>query len=112
MSGEANAYPDLATVVKTQDNDLGDCIVDGLRIDVKTTTLSYGKLLCAKWKNDAVDLYALMTGHFPTYEFRGVASADRLKREENLTKMSRGQVYALEQSALVYDEFLAKYLRL
>lgn len=100
-----NVYPDMDIKVVNQTNDVGDCVYKGYSIDVKTTAHKSGRLICATWKNDNVDIYALMVGQFPTYEFRGFAMAEALKREENLTDLgnpSKGKVYALNQNQLKF----------
>ena len=97
-----NVYPDLEIKVTTQDTDAGDCVLNGHKVDVKTTSYETGRLICATWKNDDVDIYALMVGQFPTYSFRGMANALYLKQESNITDLGRGKVYALEQSKLKY----------
>ncbi len=97
-----NVYPDLEIKVTTQETDAGDCVLNGHKVDVKTTSYETGRLICATWKNDDVDVYALMVGQFPTYSFRGMANASYLKQESNITDLGRGKVYALEQSKLKY----------
>lgn len=95
-----NLYPDLDVKVTTQATDKGDCIYKGFKTDVKTTSYKTGKLICALWKNNEVDLYALMVGTFPIYEFRGFAYASDLKIKENIINLGRGDLYALEQDKL------------
>lgn len=95
-----NLYPDLEVKVTNQDTDIGDCIYNGYQVDVKTTSYNTGKLICALWKNNEIDLYALMVGTFPNYEFRGFAYDWELKREENIINLGRGDLYALTQDKL------------
>jgi hypothetical protein len=100
-----NVYPDIDSKLVNQTNDVGDCVYKGYNVDVKTTAHRNGRLICAKWKNNKVDIYALMVGEFPTYEFRGFAMADYLKKEENLTNLgnpAKGEVYALQQNQLKF----------
>ena len=99
-----NLYPDLEIKVTTQDTDAGDCILNGHKVDVKTTSYDTGRLICATWKNDDVDLYALMVGTFPNYEFRGMATSSYLKQEKNKTDLGRGVVYALRQKDLQFPK--------
>jgi len=101
-----NVYPDLEIKVTTQDTDSGDCTLHGYKVDVKTTSYDTGRLICATWKNDDVDLYALMVGKFPTYEFRGMATSSQLKQEKNKTDLGRGIVYALNQEDLQFPKTL------
>jgi hypothetical protein len=96
-----NLYPDLEVKVTSQETDSGDCILNGKRIDIKTTKYKTGKLICALWKNDEIDYYALMVGEFPRYEFKGFAKASDVKKEENIINLGRGKLYAMEQKFLV-----------
>ena len=98
-----NLYPDLEVKVTTQKTDKGDCIYKGHKIDVKTTSYKTGKLICALWKNNEVDLYALMVGAFPSYEFRGFSYASELKKKENIINLGRGDLYALTQDKLILN---------
>tara|TARA_R110000751_G_scaffold71967_4_gene145985 strand:- start:21 stop:491 length:471 start_codon:yes stop_codon:yes gene_type:complete len=98
-----NLYPDLEVKVTTQKTDKGDCIYKGHKIDVKTTSYKTGKLICALWKNNEVDLYALMVGAFPSYEFRGFSYAAELKKKENIINLGRGDLYALTQDELILN---------
>ena len=95
-----NVYPDMDSKVVTQLDDIGDCTYRGYQVDVKTTSYENGKLICATWKNDKVDMYALMVGTFPTYSFRGFASAKTLKQQSNIVDLGKGKVYAIEQKQL------------
>ena len=95
-----NVYPDLST--ETPEFDTGDCVLDGLRIDVKTTDRPEGHLLATKWKKvSSCDAYALMTGVFPNYHFRGFMDADELLREIRLRDFGRNTLsYAASQDEL------------
>lgn len=96
-----NLYPDLEVKVTSQETDSGDCILNGYRIDIKTTKYKTGKLICALWKNDEIDYYALMVGEFPKYEFKGFAKASDVKKEENIVNLGRGKLYAVDQKMLI-----------
>lgn len=96
-----NIYPDLEVKVTSQETDQGDCLLNNFKIDVKTTKYKTGKLICALWKNRAVDYYALMVGEFPQYEFKGFAKANDVKKEENIVDLGHGKVFALPQSKLI-----------
>lgn len=98
-----NIYPDLRVEVVTQLNDDGDCTYKGKRVDVKTTSYKNGKLLTAPWKKDNVDLYALMIGESPTYEFKGFAHASELKSKDKLQFLGYNEVYCMEQHQLIKD---------
>jgi hypothetical protein len=67
-----NIFPDFSIVPRTADSDSGDCKLQyGRAVDVKATQYRTGKLISVPWKKPTVDLFALMTGVFPTYTFRG-----------------------------------------
>ena len=101
-----NAYPDLDTD-REPPHPLFDCMVDGLRIDVKTTKWETGKLIVDSRKGsktNGVDYYALMTGQFPgPYTFRGFIHRERLivpSRLGSLTNYRSFKSYIAEQSEL------------
>jgi len=98
-----NLYPDFKTNLVNQDSDEGDCVYKEFKVDVKTTTYKSGKLICGTWKNDKVDYYALMTGTFPTYEFKGFAKGSVLKTNANLINLGRGECYGLTQDKLIKE---------
>ena len=107
-----NAYPDLDTD-RPPPHPLFDCMVDGLRIDVKTTRWETGKLIVDARKGRktrGVDYYALMTGQFPgPYTFRGFIARERLivpSRLGTLAHYQEYQSYIAEQSELT-DEIIA-----
>ena len=101
-----NAYPDLDTD-RTPPHPLFDCVVSGLRIDVKTTKWDSGKLIVDARKGsktNGVDYYALMTGQFPgPYTFRGFIARERLIIPSKLGTLANYQTYRsyiAEQSEL------------
>jgi hypothetical protein len=99
----ANCYPDLKIGL---DNDY-DCLYNGLKIDVKQTKYKKGRLLATlKKTNSDVDIYVLMIGEFPNYEFIGWARKDDLIKPENIKDLGRGNGYVLEQSQLKSKEEL------
>lgn len=104
-----NIFPDFYVKVTDQKTDTGDCTFKGKSIDVKTTKYPNGRLICAMWKNENVDLYALMVGEFPTYKYCGFVKAKDLKVEENIINLGRGNVYALTQGEL--KDFYKKKLK-
>lgn len=63
-----------------------DCIsTKGNKVDVKwTNNLDNGLMVKATKKKGAVDIYALMIGKFPSYEFIGYSSEDDLFQEKNI----------------------------
>ena len=107
-----NAYPDLDTD-RTPPHPLFDCVVSGLRIDVKTTKWDSGKLIVDARKGsktNGVDYYALMTGQFPgPYTFRGFIAREKLIIPSKLGTLANYQTYRsyiAEQSELT-DEIIA-----
>ena len=98
-----NLYPDLSVDTVTQSTDVGDCVYKGYKVDVKTTSYKSGRLLSVHWKNDDIEVYALMIGTIPTYEFKGFAYASELKSDKHLTDLGRGDVYCMEQNQLIMD---------
>lgn len=97
-----NVYPDMSIRAWEGEQDEGDCVWNGLRIDVKTTTYPEGCLLAGGWKKLNVDYYALMTGVFPNYYYRGVMRADKLLQQERLTDFGyREPAYRADQDELI-----------
>lgn len=80
-----NSYPDLSIFVRSTEIDQGDVwLPDRRNVDVKHTKYPNGRLITPVWKKAQVSLYALMTGIFPRYIFRGVMPRERLMRDENI----------------------------
>jgi hypothetical protein len=101
-----NLYPDL----EVGHIPIADLTLDGLTIDVKSTTYDTGHLLATRTKLDRqCDLYVLVVGTFPSYELRGWASRSQLFRDKNLKDLGRGRGYALEQSELNSIDRLISY---
>jgi len=94
-----NVYPDLTTEPRKGG---GDCVVNGVTVDVKTTRYNNGQLIVKEKvpKNHAT-VYALMVGRFPEYDYRGCALARDVLRPERLMKLGAGKVYAVDQEDLV-----------
>ena len=95
----ANVYPDLTLHVRAGG---ADARYAGRTVDVKTTVYSDGMLLAtpAKMTRDGAEIYALLTGTFPRYVFRGLATAGQLLHADRLTDLGRGPTYALDQGEL------------
>jgi len=94
-----NCYPDFAIVAGGADY---DCIVGGLRVDVKTTKYRSGHLLSRADKEyPNIDVFALIIGDALSgeFEFVGWETAKALRSEENLSKKFEGS-YALPQDKL------------
>jgi len=94
-----NVYPDLSTEPRRGG---GDCVVNGVPVDVKTTRYNNGQLIVKeKVPKHHATVYALMVGRFPEYDYRGCALARDVLRPERLTKLGDGKVYAVSQDDLV-----------
>ena len=101
----AGVDPDETTDPRSSEmgTDFGDCVVDGLVIDVKHTRRLGGMLIAVSWKKrGSADFYALMVGSFPNYEYRGVMDADSFLVRPRLRELRAGGglVYAAEQREL------------
>jgi hypothetical protein len=94
-----NVYPDLTT-----DNSHlpdYDCIVGGYKVDVKTTTRENGRLLATLKKKTAdIDVFALVVGTFPNYNYIGRATHGELCDDENIIDLRHGKGYGLRQNQL------------
>ena len=77
----------------------GDIPIKGHSVDVKATKYDDGRLLAAKWK-DGVDCYALLTGIFPNYTFRGFMEAKELLQKYRLGNLGYGPTYVAHQDEL------------
>jgi hypothetical protein len=98
-----NLYPDMSISPRKGGDDV---IMNGDKIDIKTTKYKTGKLL-ARWsKNEnPSDVYVLIIGQKPNYNIVGWCSADDLIRDENLIDLGYGKTYGLEQTALKPIEY-------
>lgn len=93
-----NVYPDLQ-VISRSDHDA--MLVNGLRVDVKTTRYQAGRLLVRQHKQaDPVDLYVLMVGEFPSFRCAGFASRESVFAPENLMDLGHGPTFVLAQGQL------------
>jgi len=99
-----NVFPDFSIKPRSSKEDKGDAIlhVENGIVDVKSTCYKTGRLITPTWKNKgSVDVYALMTGKFPTYEFRGFMKASTLMQKERIRDMGYGKdSYVAEQDEL------------
>lgn len=94
-----NVYPDLTLGPRKGG---ADGWWAGRACDVKGSRYPDGKLLArpTKLERHGATLYALMTGEFPSYVFRGLTSADALLRADRLIDLGHGQTYAMTQDDL------------
>jgi hypothetical protein len=97
-----NSYPDFSIQPRNADEDGGDCkLRDGRAVDLKATQCPTGKLIAVPWKKAGAKLFALMTGVFPNYVFRGFMEPGELLRAERLGSLGHGPTYIAEQDELV-----------
>ena len=95
-----NVYPDFQIGARSAETDSGDCTVSGLRIDVKTRRRHDGDLLVNVTKKPTVFAYALMTGTFPEFTYRGVCLAFSVFKEERIIQMPTYKSYRVFQHEL------------
>jgi hypothetical protein len=93
-----NLYPDLQIGVLPVFDAVLPC---GATVDVKQTKYTSGKLL-ATLKKPTVpcDIYVLMTGTIPIFNYRGGYPQDLLFRDENIGDLGHGRGYIINQSKL------------
>ena len=96
----ANVYPDLDT--DGDEHPVHDAMLyDGKLVDVKSTTYPTGRLIVAPWKDvDAVDVYVLVVGTFPTYRIAGAMESYRLMRSHRMKDLGHGKVFVATQDEL------------
>lgn len=92
--------PDFTTHSRGSAQDRGDLRVGGLTVDVKATTYRQGCLTANPWKVAPVDLFALMVGEFPAYEFRGFMRAAELLQPWRIGDLGHGPAYIASQAEL------------
>ena len=96
-----NLYPDLYVKPRKPIDDKGDAVFGGLGLDVKTNSRDNGDLLIASWKpSKYVQGYALMTGKFPVFTYRGMIEAEEATQPWWLKDLGRGESYVIPQSKL------------
>lgn len=95
-----NVIPDFEISARSAASDKGDCNVDGFLIDVKTTRSHMSNLCVGLNKKPTVFAYALMTGKFPTFTYRGVFLANSLLVDERIKEIKTGRVYMAYQHEL------------
>ena len=105
-----NVFPDFTvtcrSAAKGQDN--GDCTVQGIRIDVKTSKKATSSLWVKEHKKGCADAYALVVGTFPTFTVVGLVGHETVFQYRKKTRDS----YVVDQSELIAPEifFSALYL--
>lgn len=96
-----NSFPDFTIGVRSAKEDRGDCAVEGLRIDVKSNRNANGDLFVGINKHPTVYAYALMTGLFPQFTFRGFMLASEIMAKHRVAKMPGGLCFKAEQRELM-----------
>ena len=95
--------PDLTIYTRSAENgtDTSDTTLPcGLTVDIKTTKHMNGRLITPIHKNITGDLYALMTGKFPTYTFRGFMKQEELLQDDRIGDLGYGPTYIADQCEL------------
>jgi hypothetical protein len=93
---------DSSTVEKESHfNKVDATLPDGTTVDVKTTVHKNGKLIVRHGKEQkVVDVYALLTGTFPTFTFCGWISYEGIIKIEHTENLGWGNAYSLPQTKL------------
>ena len=105
-----NVFPDFTVTCRSaargQDN--GDCTVQGLTIDVKTSKKATGSLWVKEHKKGCADAYALVVGTFPTFTIIGLANHDMVFDDSGRV----GDSFVVNQMDLITPEifFSALYV--
>jgi hypothetical protein len=78
---------------------------DGRTVDVKHTDQDQGRLVASMEtsKRQIPNLFALMVGEFPSFEFRGAIPGKIFIQECNIKDLGHGPCYAIDQSRLSLD---------
>lgn len=95
--------PDTTIYPRSSLKDKGDLLLpDGRKVDIKTTHYKDGKLLVVPWKagSQEMDLYGLMVGTFPEFQFKGVIESKKILLTSKMRDMGYGPTYAAEQNEL------------
>lgn len=96
-----NVYPDFSYHLRNCKNDIGDLRWNDKSIDVKTTQIPNGRLITPYWKvNSKIDIYVLMVGQFPNYEYKGYLYREEFIRQDRLRDLGHGATYVAEQREL------------
>lgn len=107
----ANIYPDFEIGFNRAKNDKGDCTYCGYSIDIKTSMKDTQKLIVKPWKKGKVDVFAMITGKFPTYTFRGFYPSFMVFDDKNLKEMFGNNNYVIEQDKLMQLDELFEVMR-
>lgn len=108
---EFNVCPDLSIYVRSahKGEDAGGdaTLPNGMVIDVKATERPDGRLLVQRWKpGSSIAAFALMTGPFPIYTFRGFIPTVEMIKDDRLRDLGHGPGYVADQYELLELEEL------
>jgi len=93
-----SAYPDMSIEPRSGSVDF---VVEGIRVDIKSTSRSSGQLLATpKKKNEPADIYVLAIVQENIVNFVGFAKAEELLDDSTLTDLGHGPTHALPQHRL------------
>ena len=101
-----NRFPDFTSDPRSaaKGQDQGDCVVDGFRVDVKTLAADKPMLWIKARKRGCADLFALMVGSYPEYDFKGFVHHDVVFAEGNKHTFPNGDTcYGVPVTTLVLD---------
>lgn len=99
-----NKMPDFSLEPRSsqkKEDENGDVVINGLKIDIKTTKYKTGRLAVVPWKKANVDYYVLMVGTFPSYEYKGAFKKTELFQEQRAGDLGYGKTYIAQQSELI-----------
>lgn len=74
-----NLYPDFTTQLRSGGDDCH--FHNGYRVDVKNCNPKVQGMYIRKGAEEKADVFVLMRGTFPTYQFMGYATQDKILRE-------------------------------
>lgn len=95
-----NLFPDFGALPRSGGRDFTSRKKQS--IDVKTTDHPNGNLLVSTSKvSDPCDLYVLMIGAFPSYEYVGYAPKETVFMESNHVTLPHGKAYRVMREELV-----------
>jgi hypothetical protein len=95
-----NVFPDTDYTVRHVE----DATVNGRTVDVKSTRNPSGNMNVKQLdKKERPDVYALVTGDFPTYEYVGYMTTEELITEERLKELRYNPAWVAEQTDLTKE---------
>lgn len=93
-----NCYPDTTVSPRSGGYDM---LINNKRVDIKTTPVENGKLLCTlKGDGKGVDAYMLVIGTFPHYRIAGWCRTEDLRQVANIADLGWGKGYVMDQERL------------